>query len=265
MYQINGVALDNEARGWALLSPTKPLSEYVRDVVSLRIPGRDGFAPVRGSMGSPVLPFVIETPNGASYEQLLALLMKPNGTLRLAAAPTREIGFEFLSDTYAGYGDADAVLEITALLRLNTVWWRDITAVTNSPTAIASASQVVNVLDGLSAPVRDAIIRVAGSITGVKVADSQGAWVRYPQALPAGSYLRFHADTGRAFVTTTDTWTGGTEVTGQIENGPGPYLFEATPYFTTDPGARVARLTVTSDARAGSPTIEVRGKRAYVA
>jgi hypothetical protein len=80
-----------------------------------------------------------------------------------------------------------------------------------------------------------------------------------------GSYLRFHSDTGRAYVTTTDAWTGGTEVTGQILNGPGPYLFEATPYFTTDPGARFARLTVTSDALASAPAIEIRGKRAYVA
>jgi hypothetical protein len=115
-------------------------------------------------------------------------------------------------------------------------------------------------------PVRDAILRVGGAVTGLLITDSSGEWVSYGASLPAGSYWRFHADTGRAFVTATNTWTGGTEVTGTSDwSGTGtPFQIEPMRPTPTDPIIRVGRLTVATATRSGA-TLEVRARRAFAA
>lgn len=120
-----------------------------------------------------------------------------------------------------------------------------------------------DILSGLSAPVQDAVIRVKGAATGIQVTDQSGAWVTLPD-VAAGRWVRFEADTGRAFETTTDTWTGGTEVSGAVDFGGPRGVFEITPALTPgDPTTRVGRLTVATASRTGA-VIEVRGKSAHL-
>jgi hypothetical protein len=261
MYSVSGIALDNAGVGWRLMAPSRPLSELVKRAQSLTIPSRDGIVTLPASFESPVIAFVVRTPK-AKLESLYSLFLQPAPYVAYTASAARSVAMEYMSAAVAGVTAGGAIVDVTFLMRLNGVFWRD-TADTTALVAIGSSSVVVPVFSAMSAPVRNAVIRVMGSVTGLNVADTRGSFFSYPAALPAGSYLRFHSDTGRAFTTTTDVWTGGTEVTGLIVNGPGPYFLEITPTFT-DPSVRAGALTVTTATQATSPTIEVRGKGAYL-
>lgn len=261
MYSINGIALDNEPFGWVFRGPSKPLSELVKQAQSLSTPGRDELVPLPSTFESPVLSLVVQTPR-ENLETLYAVFLQANPMLSLTDVPWRSVAVEYLGASLEGYGLADGLVDVTFMVRLNGVFWRDADESTSAAVSLSAASVIVPVFPGGSASVRDAIIRVAGQASGLKVADAAGSWFSYPASLPAGSFLRFESDTGHAFTTTTDVWTGGTEVTGVVVNGPGPYFLEMTPTFV-DPASRSAKLTVTTTARSGA-SIQVRGRGAYL-
>lgn len=260
MFSLNGIALDNESRGWSLQFGSEPYLGIDRRSNSFGRGQRAGYIALPSVTDRTAMPLVMRAP-AADLQQLMALLDAQPLTLSLTEG-TVEVVVELMAASPKNLSTAVPTVEVSVVLQLNDPSWRDVTE-TTAVTALAAASVVASVFPSLSAPVRDAIVRVKGNVTGLKVADSRGSYFSYPVALPAGSYLRFHSDTGRAFTTTTDTWTGGTEVTGVIVNGPGPYFLEITPTFT-DPSVRTGGLTVTTDTRASSPTIEVRGKGAYL-
>ncbi|MGN7977444.1 hypothetical protein ACTJJ4_07705 [Microbacterium sp. 22195] len=113
---------------------------------------------------------------------------------------------------------------------------------------------------GLSAPVQDAIVRVKGAVTGLTITDASGAWLSFP-TIPAGQWLRVEGR--RAFLTTTDVWTGGTDVSGDLRQGGPRRRFEITPKRGASPDARAGQLTVATGSRTGA-VIEVRGRGAYL-
>lgn len=160
-----------------------------------------------------------------------------------------------VAGTYAGPGFTGAT---TPPDRLSTIVW-DGLADQSSSTWTTHASWD----GGLSAPVQDAVLRIKGPATGIQVTDSSGAWVVLPDT-PAGTWSRFEADTGRCFQTTTDTWTGGTEVSGSCDFGGPRGVFEIIPVMAPgDPGSRSGQLTVATATRPGA-VFEVRGKAAYL-
>lgn len=257
MFFVNGVALDNGVYGWSVQASSEPYGGISRRTVDLVNGQRSGNVPVETGEESPVIALTVRS-RADTLGALLALLDSQQVTLGKGAltAPV-----EVLTATPKLVRSDPALgSDVAVVFRFYDLFWRD--AETTETTALGSGSVAATVLHGLQGPVRDAVIRVAGSVTGLQVADSGGSWFKYPANVPDGSYLRFHSDTGRAWVTTTDTWTGGSEVTGLIQNGPGPYPFQIVPSFT-DPGDRDGVLTVTTTARSGSPTINVRGSRAY--
>lgn len=261
MFSLNGHPLDDAARGWLVLEDgTNPLASLDVELSALIVGGRDGVRSVPGSrLHAPVIPLEIETPDGDALEALFALLRSSTLTLTDSDRPGKILPVELLT---AAPVETGGVVEVSCAFRVPGVFWRGETIVTTDPAALGSASVAVAAFPGASAPIRDAIIRVAGGITNVKVEDSRGSFFRYPTVLPAGSYLRFDSATGRAWATPTNTWTGGTEVTGLIESGAGDYPLELWPAFT-NPSTRAVALTVTSSARTGSPTIEIRGRSAH--
>lgn len=114
---------------------------------------------------------------------------------------------------------------------------------------------------GMSAPIQDGVVRVKGAASGIQLTDSSGAWLTLPD-IPAGEYVRFDMDTGRAWHTTTETWFGGTEVSGQVDFGGPRGVFEITPVMVGgDPDSRKGVLTVTTVTRSGAE-VAVRGKDA---
>jgi hypothetical protein len=235
-------------------SPKPGINRNVSTVVGA---GRDGNTPVPSVEISPVITLTVRVPF-TSDEGFLVLLDSAVLTL---GHDSREAIVELLSCTPSGLGISYTDYDIT--FRFPNLFWRDPSVATSTALTIASNPQAVSVFSGISAPIRDAIIRLKGSLGNPQVIDSRGSYFTYPATIPAGSYFRFESDTGRAFVAASNVWVGGTEVTNQIVNGPGPYFFELTPAFTTDIGVRAASLSVVSTSQASSPTIEVRAKNAY--
>lgn len=265
MYSVNSIPLDNATQEWTLRSPTKPLSELARDAGAVRVPGVDGVAPgLLGSFDAAVLPFVVRTPR-AKMEALLALFYSPGAVLSITGDASRVVTMETLSHRYVGYGAAEADIDVTFMVRLPSVWWRSASTSTSSPAAVSSGSVVVSgFFPGMSAPVQDAIVRVKGSVSGLVVSDHGGSWFSVDGTVGASEWLRFEGSSGRAFITTTDAWVGGTEVSDRVDYGGPRSVFELTPYWSSDPSSRAGRLTVSTSSRSGSPTVEVRGRGAFL-
>lgn len=256
MYSVNGVPLRNPEFGWRIDKESVFVSDYVARSVSLITPGRAGVWTLPPQpMDATNNKIVIRTPK-ATRRRLRALLMQPSILLTPDANPTVGIQLEYLSVASEMWLPAERVMKLSFLLRANDVYWRDLIEATSTPVALG-ASTTVPVMHGLSAPVTDAIVRIKGGTTGLVVRDSQGSFFSYAAALPSGSYLRYEsADGGAAFITTTDTWTGGTPVI--VDSGPDPFTLNYKYGITL-----AAELNITTTARTGSPTVEVRGRRAH--
>lgn len=259
MFSLNGIDLTDDARGWAFSYNSQPLSALAFDRVALTRPGRDGVLPLPAGARAeaPALPLeVVLTKSG--LDALAALFGSP---ALLLDWDGREVDCELMSFAPLHEGGDGEVVTVAILLRLSSVYWRD-PAVTTSAAIVLGANSVnVDVLAGLTGPVRDAIVRVAGGCSDLRLTGGDGSWIAYPTAIADGDYLRIDTESGRAWLTSTDTWTGGTEVTGLLNNGPGSYPLSIIPTFT-DPAVRVGRIVVTSTART-TASIEVRGRRAF--
>ena len=262
VYSVDGIALDNPALGWKLRAPSQPLSSHSADRYSASTPGIPGVLPDADhplALLTPPSPtLVVETPR-AQYSNLVSLLATGR-SLSLTDVPGREAVFEFLSQSMEGFGNADAVIDVTAVLRIPGVFWRD-TAVSTYRVVIGAASVTLDAwrMDGL---VQDATVRVQGPFSGLRVASGPAAFA-YTPAVPAGSYLRHELATGRSFITTSDTWTGGTEVSGSVAvEGPA----DGFAVFPTRTSAvdLVARLVATTATRGAGAAIEITGKGAYL-
>lgn len=259
-YSVNAVALDNPTLGWKLRSTSKPLAALSKSLSSVRVPSRDGvLLDQAASLDATTLLFVVETPR-ANLESLQALFMR-GGVLTSSYLPAgTSAEFEFVSATPTGFGNADTVIDLAVVVRVPLGVWRA-GSVTSTFRALGSSSvNITDLLPGISAPIQDPIVRVRGAVTAVRVSDSSTAWFEYLPTIPAGSYLRFDAQAGRAWITTSDTWTGGTEVSGVVTFGGPRGVFELTPYLQTDPRTRNAVLNVYSTVRDGSAAVQVRAQ-----
>jgi len=261
VFSVNGIALTDNARGWGVLTDSNPLASLTNEVESITIPGRDGVVSIETDTAARFGKLVVDTP-ATNLEALLALLRSPGASLARTATPSRSIAFECMEASPEPLDTNMTLYEVEFTLRYPYPFMRDTSVGTSAAAALSASTVNVAAFTGLSAVVPDAIVRVKGSATGLRVQDTRGGWFEYSPNIPSGSYLRFHADTGRAWVTTSDVWTGGTEVTGDIDFGGPRGWFEISPKFT-DPASREARLDVTTTARSGA-TIEFRGRAAYL-
>lgn len=264
MFSVNGFAMDNPELGWVETEDSTVIASSEFDLIDLGEPGRDG---VHGGLGGAARPSLIriavETPR-AHESTLRAIFDADQLVVTEEGLEGIQAECELASISPDTEGPADAIVELRATLRIPGVYWRDTDTTTSDAVELGGASVQVEVFEGLSAPVYDALVRVAGGASGIRVEGARGSFFEYGEALPEGSYLRFDASTGRAWVTTSDTWTGGTEVTQHITNGAPPYFLELRHSYPTpgDPTDRVAVLTVKTSARSGA-SVQVRGRRAH--
>lgn len=267
MYSLNGIPLDNPEYGWTLLEASSPLLAHSANRSRLQIPGRDGSVRLPATTDTPIMRLTVETPR-ANAEALLALAASDPVITRTAPPGPDESAksaqTEFLASSPIGVEPDDAMIEVDLMLQIPGAFWRDVAEVTQGPFTLVSASQEIAVLTGISAPVQDAIVRVKGAATGVRVTDDAGgSWFAYSGELAGTDYLRFEAATGRAYVTTSNVWTGGTEVSGAIDYDGPRQVFELTPRIdVVDPTSRGARLVVTSLTRSAAE-VSVRARGAY--
>jgi hypothetical protein len=203
---------------------------------------------------------VVQTPR-VNRRALLALA-KRGGVLTNLYDPG-DVVVEFASASSTGYGAAEGIVDVALTFRIPDAAARGV-EVTSAAVALGVASVPVSGLfPGLSVDVQDAIVRVKGAVTGLQVTDSGGSWFTYGGSVTGASWLRFEAATGRAFVTATDTWSGGTEVSGAVDFGGPRGLFEISPTWGADPAVRDGRLTVATGTRSGA-SVQVRGRAAYL-
>lgn len=264
MYDVNGIALDNLAKDWWLDARTKTLMDLQRDMMGVTVPGIDGVISIPASFNAPVWPVVMRLPR-ARFEELAALFYAQNSRIAYTVTPERSIGFTVASHTLLEDHYLAGVIHVSFALRLDGAFWRDTTESTSTPTTLASGSQLVaGLFPGLSAVVQDAIVRVRGGVgSNMIVQDSGGSWFSYGPSLTTSQWLRFDSASGQAWVTPSDVWVGGTDVSGDIDYGGPRGVFEVTPTFS-DPATRSGQLTVSTLSRSGTPQIWVRGKGAYL-
>lgn len=261
MYSLNGIELDNEENDWILRGSSSPLFEHGKRALSLRLPGVHGVSKIPSTFDPVIVRLDVETPKD-KLEELLSLASSAS-TLTLTSDSSRVAEVEFLAAPLAGIGAADEVVEVRIMLRVPGAFWRDASATTTTAASLSAASVDVPVFAGLSAPVQDAIVRVKGACTGLRVTDDASlAYFDYSGELTSSQYLRFESASGRAWVTSSDVWTGGTEVSGDIDLDGPLGVFEITP-LTVDPADREAVLVVTTATRS-SAQIQVRGRGAYL-
>lgn len=261
MYSIDGVPLDNPAIGWWLESSSTPLFAHSAERTSQRvigIPGVTGDLEETLEVLSPPQPtLVVQTPR-ARLDSLTSLLMG-GSVLTRTADPSQEARYEFMTMTPTELRPGGPVLNAAAMLRIPGVFWRD-AAVTTYTVPLGADAVTANAwtMDGL---VTDAVIRIRGAATGIRV-ESRGAYFEYSGALTASQFLRYECASGRAWVTSTDSWSGGTEVSGAVfANGPADkFAVFPTRISAIESQARVIARTAT---RSGAQ-IEIRGKGAHL-
>lgn len=267
MYSINGVPLDNAAMGWKFRAPSKPLSELVKRVQSLYVPGRAGVVTVDAPVDAPVLPLMVQTTR-ANLETLYALFLS-GGTLTRTADASRSVGFQYISSSNDGYGNADAIVDVTFTIRLDGAFWRDAAVSTSTAKKLVSGITTANVFPGISAPVEDALIKITATVSysGLVVTDqaSQAAFA-FQGALPTGGKALVYncADQSAQIVDDPSFWYGGTDVSGQIDFYGD--RFKITPFMPTptDPGTRTGQLVVNATGVGSAATVQVQGQGAYL-
>lgn len=258
--RVNGVPLDYPTLGWIFRPRSVPYSNLEVDLGQLSVAGRDGTIGTLTTINAPMYPLTVNTPP-SGWESLLALLSGQNLVLTRDDHPTWEVKARFASLSVDEVFHHNEWIDATFILELTGAFWRDKAASTDT-VALTSVSAFLDLWTGMSAPVSDAMVRVKGSAAGIRVADAGGSWVTLPD-VTASQYVRFEADTGKAFITTTDTWVGGTDVSGQVDFGGPRGVFEVTPVLAAlQPASRKGILTVTTTSRSGA-ALSVRGKAAY--
>ncbi len=260
MYSLDGVALQNPTYRWRLkLNGTNPFVPISRSLVDFNASNRDGTVQVRGFTTTPTVTLVVTTPD--AYLSDLKQLLRLAATLTLTADTSKALTVELVSQsaqrlTVAGGG----IWQVTAVFRAPAVFWRDASLPADQgPTAITSSGQTFSLFTPSSAPIRDALICVKGSITGLVVSGANQTYFGYSPNVPTGTYLTFDSSTGRAY-TGLSAFALTNEVTVNITNGRGPYFLELD--GSSNPASPGLALQV-AYLSASSPTLTVRGKNAY--
>jgi hypothetical protein len=157
---------------------------------------------------------------------------------------------------------------LSVVLRIPGAYWRDVAPVEWS-TSTLGAPVRVSTLDGATAPVLDAVLRVTGPATDLRVTDTAtGGWVAYPGTLAAGRQLRVHCGRMDAHEAPGVTWEGTeTNATGRIvTGGPGSgFRFLAlTPAAVTSAHDRGVWVLVEGTGTTEATLVELRARRAYL-
>lgn len=260
-YSLNGIPFDNVGRGWSLRSTSKPMATLSNELSAVSRQGRHGvLSPDLGVISAPSIVLVVRVPRAG--RQTLEAFVRKGGVLT-SAYEAGETEVEFASLSPSGYGDGDETVELTIAFRIPAGAARGPVVTTPVLALNAASVPVAGLFPNLGIDVQDALVRVKGAATGLQVTDSGGSWFTFADAIPADNWLRFEAGSGRGFLTTTDVWAGGTEVSGRIDFGGPRGLFEISPSWGADPSVRAGALTVATGSRTGAQ-IQVRGRAAYL-
>lgn len=258
-YSINGVSLDNSAYGWRILADTRPHIAVSRELTIARHMGRDGGKLLNRTNDTAMLKFMMVADTN-QWENLVALFS--GGSLSITTT---------LKPGYVAEGILASMSDPEPFARSNKVMGDFIVEIPDGTwrgalsTSTAATGTAV-LYPGLSAPVQDALVRVKGPVENPQIVDSSGAFISFKGTLTNTQYLRFESDSGRAWRTTSNAWSGGTEVSGLVDYGGPRGVFEITPTFPTpsNPASREGRLTLTAATTGEGHGFQVRGRPSFL-
>lgn len=262
MYRIDGIDLHNKEFGWKLRRTSETRPVISSRVTSLVRPGRDGIVTPPTTRSETSMSFVIDVPN-STLNKLLTLMSSQSLTITNSDRPgIRAIG-RLLTATPEESHRALGWDRYAFLIEIPTGRWESVSPVTTDVAPASPGGNIQLVLDGMTAPVQEGMIRFVGPITNPQVTDyNTGAFVRINETINAGYYVRYDIGSCRAWVTTEDTWSGGTEISGQIDFGGPRKAFEIVPTF--DPETLESRGRIVYSAASGSGGIQLRAHTPYL-
>lgn len=262
MFALNGVELDDTIKGWRVLSDTQPLLSLAYRDNSLVIPGRAGVRELDTEEEAPVIALVVETPR-SRYEELALLCQQESTVVTIPSSQLgRELAVRVLSVSAGGYGNADALLDVTIVLRVSGGFWRS-----SAPGfyTTAGVGDKADFLLGSTAPVRDALIRVSSgsasiSADSLRITTPRGGFVRYKGSLGPGFYLLVDTGRAKAWTGTVDSWDRadyGFQVTDDLVLGPRGFVLSPVPASTP-----YAPLSIAASVSAGATSAIVTAMQA---
>lgn len=215
-FLINGVALDQATKSWAVSERSKVLPAVPRRVQSLTRPGRDGVILVPADFDVATFVLVVNSPR-ANVEPLVALLTAPGAILTDSTRAGRQAVIELVSIDYPRLAPGDRVVAVTAVFRIPGTFWRDTSDSTTATVDLSTGSGSVTPWAGLSAPVADALIRVNGPATEVLAVDYlTGFGFQWIGTLTSSDSLIYNMDNQSAAITAGGSFTGGTDATAGL-------------------------------------------------
>lgn len=288
MFSINSTPLDNDQYHWSVQSATKPYMGYTRRSIDLVRGDKSGNVMVPTSEDSPILSLVIRTPQ-AFLDTLMLLFGEQFHTIGYTSSDGRNGGQRYTTgevmsmtpeavDNYAeNLNPLDlrwnsrgaAWVDLTVAIRLNNLYWKDGDWTVEQFQINNGNTYTFDLCRGATAPVRDLYFKMEGPFSRFWIEDNVGnSYFKYDgEDNFTGNYaMMFRASDGRAFrMFADDNYdfdpAGHTELTPNINNGPGPYYFEMRPKVDlTNPRCQI-RVNV--DNIGANTKLWVRSKRAY--
>lgn len=264
-FSINGVSLDSKNLGWEIVRGSVLVLGTEYSVPSGESAGLDGIRPLPSVRKAGSLQFKMKVKN-SSRSALMCIFSTGTLKIRDTDKPNWIMYGRLLSSAPEKfYAHKDWGVDLFVIEIPEGAWRYEQSTTTPEIKPIAGSTEIT-LFNGISAPVQDAIVRFEGGIQNPQITDSSGAYVKVNGTVPAGQYIRFESKSGRAWQTTTDTWTGGTEVSGNIDFGGPRSVFEITPapINVATPLQSQALLTLTQTSYDSGAAIQIRGNNAYI-
>lgn len=267
--RLNGIDLDQPARGWALLSDTSLRIQRATRRSPLVVARRHGSVP-RGEL--PVyeeatahlaweLSGTSQVGLEAAYDELMGVLTLPGLVYehvvdgRVLSAPAAGVSISEPTSFVPG-----ASMDVSAAVALTDPFLRDATPSIFGPVPVGG-----HVVEGLAgtAPIADAVVRFTGPFAQVSIVDqATGSGLTWTGTASSGQYLYLDAATLVARRSTSaSAWeSGGTDVSGGLDY-PAPGPLQLWPVSgETSPGVLRRQVQVQTS---GGPCA-IRGKRAWL-
>lgn len=267
MYSVNEVPLHNDAFGWQILrGGTQAIAGITRLRTEVAVPGYDGYFMAPSAREAKLIIFRMKSPL-AYLEDLMALVDTQNGLLSLTDDPSRVAPFELVSALPSGEFPSDEFVYLTITLSVPGAAWRDADADVIGPITIANSTQTIDILSGISAPVRDMDFFLRGDFKEFQLVDSHGSWVRTTSEWDGSSTtgLLYIGATGQAFLANNASpWVPITDRSNQIDVSGGGG-FKITPFYLdppADPTNRRGRMSLTTLEQTDTE-LTIRVKNAY--
>jgi len=265
MYSLNGIQLDNEAKGWRVLRRgTQVLSGISKELTKVKVPGYDGYFRAPSTRSEQMMIINVRTPL-ESLEELMALVATPTVVVTKDGDATREAIAELVSAIPSGDFPEDSLVDLTITLNVWGAAWRDVTATVYGPYTVADPVMDIEILTGISAPIRDFDVFLAGDFDEFELVDDGGSWLKSTASWTGSGTtgMLYVGSTGQTFLAnTTSPWVPVSDA-GHLVDVSGGGGFKITPQNEVgDPSSRHGKLTLTTLEQT-STAISIRAKGAY--